>query len=73
MAAWNLMPAISAPVNSRRTWMSWMVLPVTVLNDGAQAADDARLFAVRDGVVADDVVADGLLVPAVRAGRARWS
>ena len=31
MAAWNLMPAISAPENSRRTWMSWMVLPVTVL------------------------------------------
>ena len=26
------MPAISAPVNSCRTWMSWMVLPVTVLN-----------------------------------------
>ena len=33
---------------------------------GAQAADDARLLAVGDGVVADDVVADGLLVPAVR-------
>ena len=39
----------------------------------AQAADDARLLAMRDGVVADDVVADGLLVPAVLAGRARWS
>ena len=32
IAPWNLMPAISAPANSRRTWMSWMVLPVTVLN-----------------------------------------
>ena len=40
-----------------------MVLPVTDAEDGPQAADDARLFAVRDGVVADDVVADGLLVP----------
>ena len=35
---------------------------------GAQAADDARLFAVGDGVVADDVVADGFLVPAVCEG-----
>ena len=26
------MPAISAPPNSRRTWMSWIVLPVTVQN-----------------------------------------
>ena len=28
------MPAISAPVKSFRTWMSWMVLPVTMLNAG---------------------------------------
>ena len=55
------MPAISAPLNNWRTWMSWMVLPVTVLNAAAQAADDAGLLAVGDGVVADDVVADVLL------------
>ena len=36
---------------------------------GAQAADDARLLAVRDGVVAHDVVADGFLVPAVLQAR----
>ena len=60
------MPAISAPVNSRRTWMSWIVLPVTVLNAAAEAADDAGLLAVGDVVVADDVAADGVLVPAVR-------
>ena len=35
---------------------------------GAQAADDARLLAMGDRVVADDVVADGLLVPAVLQG-----
>ncbi len=65
MAAWILMPAISAPVNRRRTWMSWMSLPVIVLKHRPQAADDARLLAVRDGVVAHDVVADVLPGPAV--------
>ena len=35
---------------------------------GTQAADDARLLAVGDVVVADDVMADGLLVPAVLQG-----
>ena len=39
----------------------------------AQAADDARLLAVRDGVVADDVVADGLACSSRSRGRARWS
>ena len=44
-----------------------MVLPVTVLKR-RQAADDARLLAVCNGVVAYDVMADGLLVPAVLEG-----
>ena len=35
---------------------------------GAQAADDARLFAMRDGVVPDDVMADVLPGPAGRHG-----
>ena len=48
--------------------MSWMVLPVIGAEGGAQAADDARLLAVGDGVVADDVVADVFLVPAVLQG-----
>jgi hypothetical protein len=30
---------------------------------GAQAADDARLFTMGDGVVADDVVTDGVACP----------
>ena len=29
--AWILIPAISAPPNNRRTWMSWMWLPRMVL------------------------------------------
>ena len=59
------MPAISAP----REQPPDVDVVDGVAGDGAeaaaQAADDARLFAVGDGVVADDVVADGLLVPAV--------
>jgi len=35
---------------------------------GAEAADDAGLFAVRNGVVADDVVADVFLGPGDRVG-----
>lgn len=35
---------------------------------GAQAADDARLLAIGDGVVANDVVANGFFVPAVLEG-----
>ena len=35
---------------------------------GAETADDAGLFAMRNVVVADEVAADGLLVPAVGQG-----
>ena len=45
--------------------MSWMTLPVTVLNAQPHAADDAGLLAMMNVVVADEVAADGFLVPAV--------
>ncbi len=68
MAPWNLMPAISAPVKSS---------PDVDVVDGvagdraerrSETADDAGLLAMRDRVVADDVPAAGVLVPAVLEG-----
>ena len=50
MAPWNLIPAIRAPVKSRRTWMSWIVLPVTSLKAGPRLPTMPDLFAMRDGV-----------------------
>ena len=44
--------------------MSWIVLPEISEKHCPQAADDARLLAVRDRIVADDVAADLLLGPA---------
>ena len=61
MAAWNLMPAISAPVNKPAD----MDVVDRIAGDGtegrAQAADDSGLLAMGNGVVANDVVADVFL------------
>ena len=58
MAAWNLMPAISAPENNPPDVDVMDGIAGDGAEDSAQAANDARLLAMGDGVVADDVVAD---------------
>ncbi len=44
-------------------------IPAHHAEHDSQATDNARLLAVRDGVVANDVVADRVLVPAVLRAR----